>query len=47
VFFVLGTDLALILLMAAVQSLDEGVDNGTECGWIQVGGGDGIVDRLG
>ncbi len=47
VFFMLSADLALILLMAAVRSLDEGVDNGVECGWVQVGGGDGIADQLG
>ena len=43
-FFVLGVDLALILLMMAVRNFDEGIDNGAECGWIQVGGGDSIVD---
>jgi len=35
------------LLMMAVRSLDKGIDNGAECGWVQVGGGDGIPDRLG
>ena len=44
VFFVLGVDLALILLMMAVRNFDEGIDNGAECGWIQVGGGDSIAD---
>ncbi len=44
VFFMLGPDLALILLMMAVQSFDEGIDNGTECGWFQMGGGDGVVN---
>ncbi len=47
VFFVLGVDLVLILLMMAVRSFDKGVDNGVERGWIQVGGGDSIVDRFG
>ncbi len=47
VFLVLGLDLALILLMVAVQSFDEGVDNGAERGWVQVGGCDSVVDQLG
>jgi len=42
VFFILGADLAEILLMAAVQSFDEGIDNGAERGWVQVGGRDGV-----
>ncbi len=33
--------------MMAVQSLDECIDNGAERGWVQVGGCDGISDRLG
>ncbi len=44
VFFVLGADLALILLMTAVRSFDEGIDNGAECGWIQVGGCNGVAN---
>ncbi len=40
----LNADLLLIVLMAAVRSFDKGIDNGMECGWIQVGGGDGIAD---
>src|SRR6266403_2724017 len=47
VFRSLGPCLAEILLMAAVRSLDECIDNGAECGWAQVGGGDGIPDQLG
>ncbi len=47
VFFVLGPDLALILLMMAVRSLDKGIDNGAECGWFQMGGCDGVMNRLG
>ena len=47
VFLILGLDLVLILLMTAVRSFDEGIDNGMECGWIQVGGGDSIADQLG
>src|SRR6266481_5973421 len=43
----LGLCLAEILLMAAVRSVDKGVDNGAERGWIQVGGRDSISDRLG
>jgi len=44
VFLVLGPDLVLILLMAAVRSFNEGIDNGTERGWIQVGGCDGVTN---
>ena len=44
VFFVLGLDLALILLMTAVRSFDKGIDNGVERGWIQVGGSNGVAD---
>ena len=43
VFLVLGLDLALILLMTAVRSFDKGIDNGTERGWVQIGGGNGIA----
>jgi len=43
VFFVLGPDLALILLMTAVQSFDEGINNGVEHRWIQIGGSDSIA----
>src|SRR6266478_5857669 len=42
VFCGLGPCLAEILLMAAVRSFDEGVDNGAERGWVQVSGCDGI-----
>jgi len=31
----------------AVRSFDEGIDNGVERGWIQVGGCDGVANRLG
>ncbi len=44
VFFVLGPDLALILLMMAVRSFDKGINNGAECGWAQVGSGNGIAN---
>jgi len=37
-----GPCLAEILLMAAVRSFDEGVDNGAERGWVQVSGCDGV-----
>ncbi len=47
VFFVLGASLVEILLMVAVRSFDEGIDNGVERGWIQVGGCDGVANRLG
>src|SRR6266403_1832688 len=47
VFFILGPDLVLILLMVAVRSFDKGIDNGVEHRWIQVGGCDGVTDRLG
>ncbi len=47
VFCGFGLCLAEILLMAAVRSFDEGIDNGVERGWIQVGGRNGISDRLG
>src|SRR6266478_4364998 len=46
VFFILGPDLALILLMTAVQSFDEGINNGVEHRWIQIGGGDSIADQF-
>jgi len=42
-----GPSLAEILLMAAVQSFDEGIDNGAERGWAQVGSCNSISDRLG
>ncbi len=44
VFFVLGPDLVLILLMTAVRSFDKGIDNGAERGWVQVSGCDGITN---
>jgi len=44
VFLVLGPHLALILLMMAVRSLNECIDNGVEHGWIQVGGCDGVAN---
>jgi len=44
VFFVLGPDLVLILLMMAVRSFDEGINNGTECRWFQMGGGNGVAN---
>ncbi len=44
VFRSFGPCLAEILLMAAVRSVNEGVDNGTEHGWVQVGGRDSISD---
>ncbi len=44
VFFVLGPDLVLILLMTAVRSFDEGIDNGAERGWSQVGGCNGVAN---
>ena len=47
VFRGFGLCLTEILLMAAVQSLDKCIDNGAECGWVQVGGCDGVSDRLG
>src|SRR6266403_1199613 len=34
-------------LKSGVLSLDECIDNGAECGWVQVGGHDSISDRLG
>ena len=39
----LDADLLLIALMTAVQSFNEGINNGVEHGWIQVGGGDCIT----
>ncbi len=33
--------------MAAVRSFNECINNGAERGWVQVGGCDGISDRLG
>ncbi len=42
VFHGFGPCLAEILLMVAVRSFDEGIDNGAECGWVQVGGCDGV-----
>ncbi len=47
VFRSLGPCLAEILLMTAVRSLDECIDNGAERGWVQVGGCDGVSNRLG
>jgi len=47
VFRGFGPSLAEILLMAAVRSFNEGIDNGAERGWIQVGGGDSVSDGLG
>jgi len=47
VFHGFSPSLAEILLMMAVRSFDKCIDNGAERGWIQVGGGDGIPDRLG
>ncbi len=39
----LDADLLLIALMTAVQSFNEGINNGVEHEWIQVGGGDCIT----
>ncbi len=47
VFRGFGLCLTEILLMMAVQSFDECIDNGAERGWVQVGGCDGVSDRLG